>query len=100
MKYNWIELQDLKVGEVYLNPEDTKVLRTSVEHFDQLDPGRALELSMLESKPGVLVGHLFGAAVRQTPEIPQGRVMLIPDGITILKLGGTSMSLQKNPADN
>jgi hypothetical protein len=99
-KYNWIENQDMKVGEVYLNPEDVKVLRTSSDHFDQMDSGQTIQMSMLESKPGVIVGHLFGAAVRQTPEIPQGSVMLIPCGITILSLGGTCMSLQKNPADD
>lgn len=92
-KFAWIEEQGMKVGEVYLHPDEAKVLQQNVTHFDMMDPENALNLSMMGSKPGFAVGYLWGASVRQTPEIVPRHVMIIPEGLVIFALGGCCMPL-------
>jgi hypothetical protein len=72
--FKWVEGMDLRVGDLYLNPNDVRLIgRHSA--FD-----RIASWQVLSAFPG-LVGHLYGVRVFESSIVPEEHIALIPDGI-------------------
>lgn len=75
----WIESRGPYVGRIWLHPEEAVALRKE----SAFDPNLHPELTeyFRTRAGGELVGYLFGVQVYSTVEVPQGYIVIAPDGI-------------------
>lgn len=77
--FEWIELRDLRVGELWLNPKQTGELNDSKHSgYDKIADLRVRD-AYLELKGARLVAHLWGARVFESDMVPEDHVGALPD---------------------
>jgi hypothetical protein len=72
--FKWVESMDLRVGDLYLNPNDVRLIGKD------LNLDRIASWQVKAAFPG-LVGVLFGVRVFESDIVPEEHIALIPDGI-------------------
>jgi hypothetical protein len=88
--FGWVEERGMRVGDVWLHPNQAKELLVGhVEVFDRETVPQQLR-NAIETKGGVLLGYIFGARVYQSEIIVENHVALVPDGWDVKLLQGAS----------
>ena len=79
-----VEMQNLEVGIIILNPREIAKLTHLSQHADivPFDLNANSKLSNIFSF-GYLMGFLWGAFVVQSFVVPEGHIIVVPDGINI-----------------
>lgn len=77
--FEWIELRDLRVGELWLHPKQIAELEAEeVSGYDEVAQAVVRD-AYLESKGARLMGYLWGARVFESAMVVENHVGALPD---------------------
>lgn len=82
--FGWFENLNLVVGGIYLHEREVRMLWGRPEHFDREVSRVVIDA---DNQPGILMGYLWGAQVRQSTAVLEGHLALVPGGMMLRNLG-------------
>ena len=79
--FTWIETRNMRVGRIWLNPEQGRELR-SYEGFDVAASSKVIE-HLRELTGATLIGFLWGVQVFESDVVVSDHIAITPDGMDV-----------------
>lgn len=78
--FKWVERQDMRVGEVWLHPDDVAVLLEDWGAIDRVAQRAVIEAMARPEQGGRYLGQVFGASVYESGKVRPAHVCIVPEG--------------------
>jgi hypothetical protein len=86
--FAWIEREDLRVGDLWLNPQQVVELGDVPGWY--ATSSRAVREATLESKGAEVAGFLWGARVFESSLVPVNHIAAVPADLDARLVGGAA----------
>ena len=82
--FAWIERMNLRVGEIWLHPDEAAVLKTERGEFDAICSWNVKQATKRPEQHGEYIGMLWGAKVFESDLVVPQHICAVPDGWAVL----------------